>query len=148
EPGLLGEFLELEPVGDDELGLLGLEGLLTEFLLDSQLDEPLLLVDPQVAPGVQVMDEMDPAAERAAGNVEEAVGGFQALLHHEVELELADLLPESPHVFAMADPADAFLSLGLQIRLGAGFGRRAADQALELAQHGVGPPDEVGSRTP
>src|SRR5262249_29564445 len=133
ELGLLAELLEFELVRDNELRLLDLEHLPPELPLDPQFDEPLLLVEPQVTAGIQKIDEVHPASQRAAGDVEEAVGRLQALLDEEVELESTDLLPESSHVFAMTHQPDSFLALGLQIGLvGTGVLRWSPDQALQL----------------
>ena len=50
---------------------------------------------PVVVAGLQVVDELDSTAQRAAAHVEQLVLGLQSVLDHEVELQLAELVPHS-----------------------------------------------------
>jgi hypothetical protein len=65
-----------------------------------------LLLDPVVVARLQVADEVDPAAQRAAADVEEEVARLEPLCHEEVELELAELIPEAADVLPV--PVVAF----------------------------------------
>src|SRR5215210_3669281 len=90
----LAEVRELEALHSPEGGALRSQAVSWKLELASLFDHVRALVDAIVVTFLQVLDEMDAAAERAATDIEQVVLRLEAVVYEVVELELAHVVPE------------------------------------------------------
>ena len=74
----------------------------------TRFEQRTIDVDPVVIPGGEIVDCMNPTAQRAAPNVEELMVRFQPLGAEKIELPPADLLPFAADHVAMPSRLDLF----------------------------------------
>ncbi len=120
------QAVELEVRQSQQRRPLGRHDRQANFPLGADAEQLGLLIHAGVPVPVEIADQVDPAPQRAAPNIEQPMVAPQALAPEEPQLEPADLVPQAADVLAVPCLADSLRPMQV----------RAADLGIGGALHG------------